>query len=592
MSSNFKKFLITFNDFSIIILSTFLAYIIRFENFKIIYDLSYKNFLIPLILYLIIFIRYSIYNQVVRFFFIKQINLYFKINLLYLISSVFVYLFFYGFFPRSISVIQPLVFLQLFFISRIFAYFLINLISKKKQLECYLVGINKESISFINNSLQEDYKVTYIFEDNKDLVNRSLNTIKVNSFSLLEQYIKKKSPDIIIAVSDKKKLFKKSIQMAIKYDLRMKKITSDKKHLHLNDYEIEDITLEEIFQTKISNKSFNNKFLNKNIIVTGAGGSIGSEICKQLLNQNVKNLYLLEKDEFSLFNIHAKLVEEKKNTNIHRILIDLKDYDLLIKIFKLVKIDFIFHAAAYKHVSIVEENFAFGLNNNIKITENILKLSSLYNYKNFVLISSDKSVRPSNLMGASKRVCELLIYKYKNKRKDNSNFSIVRFGNVINSTGSVIPIFKKQIEQNKPLTITHKNVSRYFMSIPQAVNLVLHSSVISRNLKIYLLDMGKPIRILELAKKLLKINGIDDNNSNIRIIGLAKGEKIEEELYKDYQYSKTKNKQIHESLEVKPNINQINTLINSINLSIKNHDLIKLKKILKSKLVSYEEKIY
>ena len=592
MKNNFKKFIITINDFSLIIISTYLAYIIRFENIEMIFNLTVKNFIIPLLLYSLIFFRYSLYNQVVRFLFTKQINLYFKINLIYLIISSIIYLLFYGYLPRSIGIIQPLVFIPLFFLSRIIAFYSINTIYKKKQLRCFLVGINKESLSLLNNSFQDDYLITEIFENNNELINRKINTIQVNSINMLENFVKKKSPDIIISVNDNKGLLKKTSKIVLKYELRMKKIIStNKKHLYLDNYEIEELTIDDLFHTKIINKDFKNNFKNKNIIVTGAGGSIGKEIARQLINQNVKNLYLVDKDEFNLFNIHKEL-NNNKNINIHRVLIDLKEYNIFTKYFKNKSINYVFHAAAYKHVGIVEENYVSGFLNNIIITENVLKFINSNRIKNFVLISSDKSVRPTNLMGASKRICELLTYKYKFYNKINCNFSIVRFGNVINSTGSVIPIFKEQIENNKPLTITHKDVSRYFMSIPQAVNLVLHSSIICKGLKIYLLDMGKPIKILELAKKMLKVNGIIDTEKRIKFIGLGKGEKIEEELYKDFDYKKTSNNQINESLELQPNINKINNIYSDIVTSLKKHELLRLKKILSDKLISYEEKHY
>ncbi len=592
MNNNYKKYLITINDFIIVIISTFLAYIIRFEDFEIVFSISIFNFILPTFIYFILFIRYSIYKQVVRFFFINQINLYFKLNFIYLVISIAIYSLFYGYLPRSISVIQPIVFMQLFFISRIFAFYLINILTKKNKLKCFLVGVNKESLSFINNAFQEDYVITHIFERNKDLINRNVNTIKVSDVKFLDFYVKQKLPDILISIVDDKFLFKQSTKVVIKNNLRMKKITTtNKNHLYLNNYEFEEVTLDELFQTNILNKNFNNNFKNKSIIITGAGGSIGKELSRQLSNQNVKNLYLLEKDEYSLFKIHQEL-SIKKNLNVHRVLIDLKDFELLKKLFKNISIDFIFHAAAYKHVGIVEENYVSGFYNNIIVTDNILKLNREKNVKNFVLVSSDKSVRPTNLMGASKRVCELLIYKYKYSSKNRFNYSIVRFGNVINSSGSVLPIFKKQIENKKPLTITHKNVSRYFMSIPQAVNLVLHSSIITNGLKIYLLDMGKPIKILELAKKLLKVNGLLKNENKIKFIGLGKGEKIEEELYKDFNYIKTTNKQINESLETSPDINKINILYRSILDALKKHDLKKLKKSLNNKMVSYEEQDY
>ena len=406
MNNSYKKYIITVNDFVLVIISTYLAYIIRFEDLEIIFTLSLKNLFIPIILYALIFFRYSIHTQVVRFLFTRQINLYFKINFIYLIFSSVIYSLFYGYLPRSIGIIQPLVFIQLFFLSRIFAFYIINTLHKKKQKTCFLVGINKESLTFINNSFQEDYLITKIFENKNELINRKINTIQVHSINLLEKFVQKNQPDIIISVSDNKNLIKKTTKIVLKYELRMKKIISTKKkHLYLDNYELEDLTIDEIFQTKIINKDFKNSFKNKNILVTGAGGSIGKEISRQLVNQNAKNIYLLEKDEFNLFQIHKELVSINNNIKLHRVLINLQEYEIFLNYFKNKNIDFVYHAAAYKHVGIVEENYVSGFSNNIIITENVLKFINLRKVKNFVLISSDKSVRPTNLIGASKRIC-------------------------------------------------------------------------------------------------------------------------------------------------------------------------------------------
>lgn len=592
MNNNLKKILIFFNDLFLIILTTFFAYILRFESIEIINLLELKNFLIPILSYFFIFFYFSLNNQVIRFFFLSQVNLYIKSNIFYLLISIILAFLLYGYLPRSISVIQPILFFLFFLLSRLIAFYLVNIFSKRDKSDCFLVGINNESLSFINNiDFLNDYKIKFIFESNKDLINRRINNIKIIDIKKLDSFTNKHSPNLIISIINNKQLFRESLKVVTKYEIKMKKIiTTKKNHLYSNNFEFENVTISEIFDTKISSKNFGKSFLNKNILVTGAGGSIGSEICRQLVKQKISSITIVDINEFNLFNISKELQSINNKIKINRLLLDLNDYKDLLREFKNKKIDFLFHAAAFKHVGIVEENFVTGFKNNILTTYNILKINNILKIPNFVLISSDKSVRPTNLMGASKRCCELLTYYFHSQSlKNKMSFSVVRFGNVINSSGSVLPIFKKQIEKNQPLTVTHKNVSRYFMTIPQAVNLVLHSSIMSKGLKIYLLDMGKPIKILDLAKKLLIINGLYDRNKNkIRFVGLAQGEKLYEELYKDFKYKKTNKKQIFESIEKIPNpiliINSYKKILRSIN----NYNLPELKKSLRNELISYE----
>lgn len=592
INNNLKKFFIFTNDFSIVIFTVLFAYIIRFENIDIVYSLDLKNFILPILLYLFISFYFSLYKQVIRFFFLNQLNLYIKANITYLIISIIISIFFNNFAPRSISIIQPILFFLFFLLSRLLAFYLINIFSKKKQTNCFLVGINYESLAFINNNnFLTDYNIKFIFESKKNLIDRRINNIKILDIKKLEFYITKHSPDLVISTVNNNYLFKESLRLIIKHEIRMKKILSiEKKHMYSNNYQFENVSINEIFDMKISNKSFGKSFYKKNIIVTGAGGSIGGEICRQIVKQNINNLILIDINEYNLFSISKELKNISKDVKIKTLLLDLNDFDLLFHQLKTKKIDFLFHAAAYKHVGIVEENFVTGFKNNILTTFNILKINNLLKIKRFVLVSSDKSVRPSNLMGASKRCCELLTYYFQSLSTNNTSYSVVRFGNVINSSGSVLPIFKAQMEKNQPLTVTHKNVSRYFMSIPQAVNLVLHSSIMSNGLKIYLLDMGEPIKILDLAKKLLIINGLfDPKKNNIRLIGLSKGEKLFEELYKDNNFKKTSNIQIYESIEKIPDHILIIKLYNKIISSLNKRNVNSLKKNLTSELISYNE---
>ena len=271
-------------------------------------------------------------------------------------------------------------------------------------------------------------------------------------------------------------------------------------------------------------------------ILPGAGGSIGSELCKQIHRLKPKLLILLEQNEYNLFKISSQLKE-----NIFPSLTDIKDFSKMEEILRKFKPDYIFHTAALKHITFVETDPIEALHTNFLATVKLCQLCKFLKIKKMVFISTDKAVNPSNIMGASKRLCEKYIQKIASKEKDTL-FTIVRFGNVLGSTGSVVPVFEKQISEGGPVKITHPKIRRFFMTIREAVELVLISSQlqISDNGEIFILEMGDPIYIKDLAKKMIILSGADEKNIKIQFTGLRKGEKINEELFfKSEQINKT-----------------------------------------------------
>ena len=263
-------------------------------------------------------------------------------------------------------------------------------------------------------------------------------------------------------------------------------------------------------------------------------------------------MYLLDNSENSLYNLGNILSKiqliENINTNFHLKLIDITDYDNVSNLFSNTNINYVFHAAAYKHVPLLENNIFSAIHNNILGTSNILELSIKNKIKNFTLISSDKAVRPTNIMGVTKRFSEIICQIYFKKQNLNkTNISIVRFGNVLGSSGSVIPLFLKQLKEGISLTVTHPEVTRYFMTIEDAVGLVLQSSLMSNGGEIFVLNMGKPVKIDEIAKKLIKLfygSDLENINTKIKYIGLRPGEKMHEELFFDKNIQKTDHKDI------------------------------------------------
>lgn len=284
-----------------------------------------------------------------------------------------------------------------------------------------------------------------------------------------------------------------------------------------------------------------NRFLNrKRILLTGGGGSIGSELCRQILKSNPEKLIIIGHGENSIFEIEEELnyikksngEENKVETEIISRIADIKDIERLKSIFSEFKPEIIFHAAAHKHVPLMENNPPEVITNNILGTKNLIDCSVKFEVKNFILISSDKAVNSTNLMGVSKRVAEMIVLK---AAKDYGlNYKAVRFGNVLGSRGSVIQTFRKQIERGGPITLTHPHIRRYFMTIPEAVQLVLQASILGKGGEIFVLDMGEPVKIMDLAKDIIKLAGLEEGvDIDIKITGLRPGEKMFEELFGD-----------------------------------------------------------
>ena len=281
------------------------------------------------------------------------------------------------------------------------------------------------------------------------------------------------------------------------------------------------------------------------VIVTGGGGSIGSELCRQIAKCNPEELIIFDIYENNAYDIEQELIRNYPKLNLKTIIGSVRDYDRLENVFKEYHPEYVFHAAAHKHVPLMEFSPNEAIKNNCLGTLNTVKIADKYKVKKFVLISSDKAVRPTNVMGATKRICEMIIQAYNKKSK--TDYVAVRFGNVLGSNGSVIPLFLKQIDSGGPVTVTHKEITRYFMTIPEAVSLILQAFCYANGGEIFVLDMGEPVKIYELAKKIIRYKGYEPNvDIPIKITGLRPGEKLYEELLMDEEgLQSTPNKLIH-----------------------------------------------
>tara|TARA_A100001011_G_scaffold224751_1_gene232703 strand:+ start:3336 stop:5237 length:1902 start_codon:yes stop_codon:yes gene_type:complete len=357
---------------------------------------------------------------------------------------------------------------------------------------------------------------------------------------------------------------------------------------------IENIRLGDLIDRKTSELDRNDKYeqniKEKNILITGAGGSIGSELSKQISELNPSKIFFVDSSEYNLYKLSQRLKNLKWIDSSKFILKNVQDKDDLESIIETELIDSIFHAAAYKHVPLLQDkiNFKSALENNFFATFNLSEIAYKHKVKNFTLISTDKAVNPTNIMGATKRLAELSLQGFQDLEDNQTCFSMVRFGNVLNSSGSVVPLFWDQISSGGPVTVTHKEVNRFFMTIEEASSLVIKSSSIAKGGEVFLLDMGSPIKIKNLAERMIRLSGnsvaSEGKENGIQIVysGLRPGEKLFEELLLSNNPIDTENPKIKKGIEKKFNIKEIYNLKKEINelLKKKNHDLIhkKIKK--------------
>jgi len=474
--------------------------------------------------------------------------------LAYGIFVVVLYLFYHTFAPfaRSIFIID-------FFLSfltlgglRAFKRLILGLFSPQGSKPTLIIGLEGGStlIKAIK-SIEPNYRLIaiVIFKDS-DLVGSTVENLKVYPFKELESLIDRYKIDSVIVAEE---LNKNELNNLI--DKLEKKGVKEIKRLRLSgesDKKIENIPIEELLARKPKDldKSLIASFLKgKSVLITGAGGSIGSEITRQCLSFGAKELILIENSEYNLY----KITEELNSSNITPYLCSVLDRKKLEKIFKKHRPQIVIHAAAFKHVPLCELNPDSAVENNIVGSMNVIDLSIAYRAKKVVNISSDKAVRPTNIMGATKRVVEL--YAQNIPSKDTEIVS-VRFGNVLGSSGSVVPKFKAQIEKGGPVTVTHPEITRYFMLIPEACQLVLQASAIAKGKELFILDMGEPIKIVDLAKKMIRLYGKEDK-IKIEFTGLRPGEKLYEELLIDDAECKTKYNSIYVAKATKYQIDKL-----------------------------------
>jgi FlaA1/EpsC-like NDP-sugar epimerase len=349
----------------------------------------------------------------------------------------------------------------------------------------------------------------------------------------------------------------------------------------LREFQIEDLLGRE--PAKLDTASIKKYLRDKTVMITGAGGSIGSELCRQVARFSPKRLILFERSEFNLYQIHMNLLELFPQLKIHAIIGDIINQNRVEQTLAKFMPEVVFHAAAYKHVPLMEMNPIEALQNNIQGTLIVARCAHIYGVRKFVMVSTDKAVRPTNIMGVSKRIAELICQSIGSTSK--TQFVTVRFGNVLNSVGSVIPLFKSQIEKGGPITVTHPEIYRYFMTIPESVQLIMQAGAMGRGGELFILDMGEPVKIVDLARDMVALSGLEpDKDIKIVYTGLRPGEKLYEELLTAGEEIRST---LHEKIKVAGSecidwpvvMNNVETLLESLQMGFSSAVLQKIKEI-------------
>jgi FlaA1/EpsC-like NDP-sugar epimerase len=556
-----KKLLAVMADSALCVLTVWLAICFRFESWVSLSDYQWLAVLLSVVLAIPLLTSFGFYHTVIRYVGRQTITAALRAIGIYTVifGAVFTA---YGFplVPRTIGILQPLLLLISLAFIRLFASQLLTtqtirseLIEHGHAVLIYGAGHSGQQLaaSLITRSQS---RVVGFLDDNANLYKASISGIPVYNPEDLEQLIKRKNVhSVLLAMPSLTRSRRNEIiqflsltRLAVRTLPSLNDLATGKANENdLRAINIEDLLgrdpvdpIQELMCKNISGKI---------VVVTGAGGSIGSELSRQILRFNPRQLVLIDLNEYALYNIQEEMQLLNVGTQtcqLTPILANVLDHARLVQLFEKIRPNTIYHAAAYKHVPLVEVNPVAGLKNNVLGTLNVAQAALSCNVDDMVLISTDKAVRPTNIMGASKRLAEMTIQSLAAERISTSNstrFCMVRFGNVLGSSGSVIPKFQQQIQNGGPISLTHPDITRYFMTIPEAAQLVIQAGAINDSHKlgaqVFLLDMGESVKIFNLAKTLIQLNGftlLDESNPAgdiaIKITGLRPGEKLYEEL--------------------------------------------------------------
>jgi FlaA1/EpsC-like NDP-sugar epimerase len=610
ISRSAKRCIAIIFDLGLCVLSTWFAFYLRLDEFILLNGVIFTAAVVSVCIALPVFWLSGLYNTIFRY---SGLSIIFSGSIALLVYGILYFSFFgiYGIIgiPRSIGILQPILLLILVICSRLLVKYLFDrnyLLKNKtqflKKVLVYGAGrAGQQLVSALANSYE--LKVVGFLDDDEQLHGQILQEKTIYSPLKIVDLIKSKEVKLVLLAlpSISRSRRNEILKILTKHQLQVQTLPTIadiiQGRIVLSD--IKDLDVDDILNR--DQVSPNYELLKKNItskvvLITGAGGSIGSELVRQLIKLNPQKLLLLELNEFALYKIYEEAKIKSNNLRIIPLLVNIQDQTKVNEIFKTFKPDTVYHAAAYKHVPLVEENISESIKNNVFGTLVVTKAALSQLVENYVLISSDKAVRPTNIMGASKRLAELCVQGlYKNIKNNKTKMSIVRFGNVLESSGSVIPKFKKQIKDGGPITLTHPDVTRYFMTLVEASQLVIQAGAMSEDCDVFVLDMGEAVKIKDLIYKVVKLSGLsvkDENNKEgyiqIKIIGLRSGEKLYEELLLGDNPQKTQHPKIQKAQDPFIPFNQLEVDLNNLRTLLDHNKVLEVKELLSKIVKNYQ----
>jgi FlaA1/EpsC-like NDP-sugar epimerase len=549
---NTPRWIIFLIDVGFCVLSLLLAYLLRF-NFSI--PLRYYEtfvYVFPIVIGVraVTFILFRTYSGIVRYTSTNDARRIFTVitlgTLLLVGFNLIDYFFLLGQFviPSSVIVIDYLattVALVGFRLSVKVIYFELKA-GGQDRARVIIYGAGEAGVitkRTLDRDMQSQYDVVAFIDDNRKKVGKKIEGIPILHTDEIERLLKKQSIDrVIISIQSLPKIKKERIvETCLPFNTRVLHVPAVSSWINgeLSAGQITEVRIEDLLgrePIRLGDEALNSQLQGKIVLVTGAAGSIGSELARQVCKYLPEKIILLDQNESGLFDVENEIAAAYGHSAGEVVVADITNENRMGHVFEHFKPQVVYHAAAYKHVPMMEQNPSEAILTNVLGTRILVDLSAANAVETFVMISTDKAVNPTNVMGASKRIAE--IYAQASNRTGNTRYITTRFGNVLGSNGSVIPRFKKQIENGGPVTVTHPNITRYFMTIPEACQLVLEAGAMGKGGEIYIFDMGEPIRIIDLAYKMIRLSGLEPGKDiDVTISGLRPGEKLFEELLND-----------------------------------------------------------